>query len=259
MMKIIIFFTIISFVVFNSCSKYENREFDFPVADFGANITIIFAGDSISFSDQTESAITLSWLWSFGDGDTSTKQNPVHTYNSLGTYTVSLTATNSFGNDTVTKTNFISVKTVQQRLDGGETPQELHTLGMSLDSLYGKTYQGGLIFYLNTSNGTGLVVAPNNHSTGAKWGCDETEISGADGTAIGTGEQNTIDIENGCTEVGTAADICADTTIGIYSDWFLPSIDELSAMLPNLYLNGYYSTFSNQRYWSSSEHSAGYA
>src|SRR5439155_14132 len=48
-----------------------------------------------------------SWAWDFGDGGVSTSQNPNHIYLVGGTYTVSLTATNSRGSDTATKTNLI--------------------------------------------------------------------------------------------------------------------------------------------------------
>ena len=50
-----------------------------------------------------------SWSWTFGDGGTSTAQNPSHTYTAAGTYTVTLTASNAFGSDGETKTNYITV------------------------------------------------------------------------------------------------------------------------------------------------------
>jgi len=77
-------------------------------------------------------------------------------------------------------------------------------------------------------------------------------IPGADGTAVGTGEQNTIDIEAGCTTAGTAADICANLSLGGYSDWFLPSKDELNLMYTNLEVYGV-GSFNGLTYWSSSE------
>jgi hypothetical protein len=73
---------------------------------------------------------------------------------------------------------------------------------------------------------------------------------GADGTAVGTGNQNMIDIEAGCTTAGTAADICANLTLGGYSDWFLPSKDELNQMYSNKAVIG---GFANVSYWSSTE------
>lgn len=52
-----------------------------------------------TFTDQSVggSGTIVSWLWNFGDGTTSTVQNPIHTYNNQGTYTVSLTVKNSKG------------------------------------------------------------------------------------------------------------------------------------------------------------------
>jgi hypothetical protein len=100
-----------------------------------------------------------------------------------------------------------------------------------------------------------LEAAPSDQSSQPEWGCDMVSISGADGTAVGTGEQNTIDIEAGCTIPGTAADVCANLSLGGYSDWFLPSKDELNLMYTNLKVFGV-GGFAGTSYWSSSEANA---
>jgi hypothetical protein len=144
--------------------------------------------------------------------------------------------------------------TIQELLDAGTTPCDvINVHGHTLSDLYGKTYAGGLIFYLNTGTCTGMVAAPSDQSVGAEWGCQGTAIAGADGTAIGTGAQNTIEIEDGCTTVGTAAHFCANLTLNTYSDWFLPSQDELGAMYINLKVNGF-GGFAADWYWSSTEY-----
>jgi len=114
---------------------------------------------------------------------------------------------------------------------------------------------GGYIFYDKGYYSHGwryLEAAPSDQSTGTEWGCYGVLISGADGTTVGTGEQNTIDIEAGCATAGIAADICANLSLGGYSDWFLPSKDELNQMYVNLKVAGV-SGFESDYYWSSSE------
>jgi PKD repeat protein len=81
---------------------------DPPVADFTSNTTSGDAPLSVNFSDLSTNAPT-SWSWTFGDGGSSTTQNPGYTYTTAGTYTVSLTATNAFGSDAKTVNGYITV------------------------------------------------------------------------------------------------------------------------------------------------------
>lgn len=78
-----------------------------PVANFSADVTTTCTG-AVQFTDLSSNAPT-SWAWNFGDGTTSTSQNPSHLYTTNGTYTVTLTTTNSFGNNSATRTDYIIV------------------------------------------------------------------------------------------------------------------------------------------------------
>ena len=77
-----------------------------PVADFSGSPTSGTAPLEVDFTDLSTGSPT-SWDWTFGDGGTDTVQHPSHTY-AEGTYTVSLTATNAYGEDTETKTDYIT-------------------------------------------------------------------------------------------------------------------------------------------------------
>lgn len=78
-----------------------------PVAAFSGTPT---SGDlplAVQFTDGSTGA--TSWYWDFGDGDSSTAQDPLHTYENADSYTVALTATNAVGSDTTTVTDYIVV------------------------------------------------------------------------------------------------------------------------------------------------------
>ena len=152
--------------------------------------------------------------------------------------------------------------TVADLFNAGLSPMDLFNGGVSIDSLYGQAYAGGLIFYLDTldvhPSFEGVVLATVDQSADAEWGCNLTPIPGADGIVIGTGNQNTIDIEAGCTTPDIAADICANLDLNGFMDWVLPSKDELNEMYfkigpgaasPNTNVGG----FAADIYWSSTE------
>jgi PKD repeat protein len=79
-----------------------------PVASFGASPTSGPAPLAVTFTDTSTGGVN-SWSWNFGDGGTSTAQNPVHTYIVEGTFTVSLTVTGPGGSDSVTMVDLIGV------------------------------------------------------------------------------------------------------------------------------------------------------
>lgn len=85
-----------------------------PVADFSGSPTTVNEGSSVSFTDLSTNSPT-SWAWTFEGGSpgTSSAQNPTVSYAVAGTYNVTLTATNSAGDDTETKTDYITVIEVQ--------------------------------------------------------------------------------------------------------------------------------------------------
>jgi PKD repeat protein len=79
-----------------------------PTADFSATPLYGRVPLTVQFTDLSTESPT-SWLWDFGDGSSSTEQNPTHVYRSGGAKTVVLTATNAVGSDSETKAGYINV------------------------------------------------------------------------------------------------------------------------------------------------------
>ena len=88
-----------------------------PVANFTTNTTAGTAPLTVQFNDtSTGEVITRSW--SFGDGNTSTKQNPTHTYTAPGNYTVNLTVSAPTGSNTLSRPDYITVTRVKGDFNG---------------------------------------------------------------------------------------------------------------------------------------------
>jgi Zn-dependent metalloprotease len=89
-----------------SCATSNSK----PSIAFTSNISSTCDG-VITFTDQSTNTPT-SWLWDFGDGTSSVSKNPTKIYNANGTYNVKLKSCNSFGCDSIIKSNFITVNLV---------------------------------------------------------------------------------------------------------------------------------------------------
>ena len=170
-------------------------------ADFTANNVNICLGSSITFSEISTSSPT-SWTCDFGDGNSSTLQNPTHTYSSAGTYNVSLTISDGTITDTETKTAFIAV---------GSTVNTLENITACDNySWNGTTYSisGNYIDTLQTSIGCDsivtLVLTINNGTSSQEniTACNNYSWNGTTYSQSGT-YTNTLQTTNGCDSIIT--------------------------------------------------------
>ena len=149
----------------------------------------------------------------------------------LGTYTVTHSVSDASGNN-------------------GSASRQVVVVVQNL--AIGQPYQGGIIAYLDSTGQHGLIVATADQSLGIQWyGINgDYIVTGATGTAIGTGLTNTNTIIAAQGSGSYAASIARDYNGGGYTDWFLPSKDELNILYENKFAIG---GFTDYYYWSSTE------
>ncbi|MDX9931999.1 MAG: C1 family peptidase [Bacteroidales bacterium] len=144
----------------NAAGSGTSREYDLCInlytsaagivtTAFSADVTSTCTG-IVSFSDESTNSPT-NWLWTFGDGQTSTVQNPVHYYTSNGTFTVKLKSWNIFGTDSLIRTSYVTVglpaapTATDASICSGQTAT-LTATGSGTLEWYDAQYGGNLVF-----------------------------------------------------------------------------------------------------------------
>ncbi|MCB0431307.1 MAG: T9SS type A sorting domain-containing protein, partial [Flavobacteriales bacterium] len=133
-----------------------------PVAAFESDIQNSCSG-AIQFYDKSTVGPT-AWSWSFGDGNTSTQQNPQHTYEANGSFTVKLIVTNSYGQDSITKISYVTINRPNGPAATGDTICGSGTANLTASG-NGGTYEWYDAPTGGTKVGTGATYGPSVTTT----------------------------------------------------------------------------------------------
>ncbi|MBU46315.1 MAG: hypothetical protein CMD28_02700, partial [Flavobacteriales bacterium] len=209
-------------------------------------------------------------------------EDTINTCNSFTSISAQLVSNTSYVWSTQLQTPLTNF---QQLIDQGYAIESLLSGGMPIDSAIGLTYQGGIIFYVDEINEMLYIASPqdltygnsvancpgmntysncnggNRHEWWSYYQCPSNGFvhvsTGATATNIGSGQSNTALAVSGSFP-SPAAQLCDNSTMSGYTDWFLPSKDELAEMYQRrseITGNGNACTsgFHEDAYWSSSE------
>lgn len=230
---------------------------------------------NLTASDITNTSVRLSWnaaddhivgMEFFGIKKYIIRQNgaiisSAQYYNNPLTYTVNNLSTSTTYNFTVQAEDYSGNFSVESSL------LSVTTAGPDTTVDIGEYWHGGIVFWIDPNDSShGLVCDVSDIDAPLGWGCYALDLPATfSNTGIGYGLANSNAITNECTTQGIAADICLDATINGYSDWYLPSEDELNEMFlrrtavnAGAIGNGG-QNFSNNYYWCSNQYDAFFA
>jgi hypothetical protein len=148
---------------------------------------------------------------------------------------------------------------INTTVKGSGTKANPYIVGTTDTLAIGDQYQGGTIFWLDTSRQHGLIVSFNDQSQGLQWYNGTSKITGTSGDGLYTGAMNTailVAAQMADSQIGNfAAKACADYSITVdgvmYGDWYLPSKYELDLLFQQKAAVG---SFPIAYYWSSTEY-----
>ena len=145
----------------------------------------------------------------------------------------------------------VAISCTKESINKNSSPLSQATIKPALSFTIGQHYGGGIIFYIDNTGMHGLIADTGDLATVVTWYNGSFIPTGATGTLIGTGKSNTRKIVLAQGKSGSYAALkCSKSKRSGYSDWFLPSRDELNAMYLQKDLVG---RFALNFYWSSSE------
>ena len=205
-----------------------------------------------STTTSTTSTTTEPTTTSTTTSTTSTTTEPTTTSTTTSTTTTTTEPTTTSTTTSTTSTTSTTT-TSTTTTTAAPIPPGTYSVGdYALGGYVTYILQAGDIGYSPTQQ-HGLVAGIYDITSQSQWGCQGLSIPTSG--SIGTGLQNTINIVNACTQSGIAARLCYDYVSGSYSDWYLPSKDELNTIYTSGAPNR--ATLPINIYWSSTEGTSG--
>jgi PKD repeat protein len=144
----------------NACKQSSKKLLSFIFsAEFQVDANQICAGSNVNFSAISDDAV--SWVWDFGDGNSSMERNPSHQYQAAGTYDVSLIAANESGcQDTVRREEFIEVSPYTA---GFELKESVQNACVPVQVEFRDLSEGAISYHWDFGDGTSSRVANPIH------------------------------------------------------------------------------------------------